>query len=83
AKHQLKDMPLAMKYAKALADKATGEHVPYWARDMHLILLEESGEIETAKILIGGLIESGEITDSYELNFLSKKIQELEEKSTK
>jgi len=83
AKHSLKDMPLALKYARALADKATAEYVPYWARDMHFILLEDMGEIETAKVLVGGLIESGEISDPYELNFLTEKIRELEEKSTK
>ena len=83
AKHSLKDMPLALKYARALAEKATAEHVPYWARDMHFILLEDMGEIETAKVLVGGLIESGEISDPYELNFLTEKIRELEENSTK
>ena len=83
AKHSLKDMPLALKYARALAEKATAEHVPYWARDMHFILLEDMGEIETAKVLVGGLIDSGEISDPYELNFLTEKIRELEENSTK
>lgn len=81
AKHNLKDMPLALKYARALAEKATGEQVPYWARDMHFILLEDMGEIEAAKVLVGALLESGEITDAYELNFLTEKIRELEEKS--
>ncbi|MDT8452252.1 MAG: hypothetical protein RQ936_05845 [Gammaproteobacteria bacterium] len=81
AKHNLKDMPLALKYARALAEKATGKQVPYWARDMHFILLEEMGEIEAAKVLVGALLESGEITDPYELNFLTEKIRELEEKS--
>ncbi len=81
-KHNLKDMPLALKYARALAEKATGEQVPYWARDMHFILLEDMGEIEAAKVLVGALLESGEITDPYELRFLSEKIRELEEKST-
>jgi hypothetical protein len=41
------------------------------------------GEIEAAKILVGGLIASGEITDPYELNFLQDKIRTLEEKVTK
>lgn len=82
AKHGLKDMKLALKYAKALAEKATGDHVPYWARDMHFIVLEDMGEVEAAKILVGGLIESGEITDRYELNFLAEKIRVLEEKSS-
>ena len=83
AKHNLKDMDLALKYAQALAEKATAEYVPYWARDMHFILLEDMGEIETAKVLVGALLESGEISDPYELNFLTEKIQELEDKSTK
>lgn len=82
AKHNLKNMPLALKYARALAEKATGEQVPYWARDMQLILLEDMGEIEAAKVLVGALLESGKITDLYELHFLSEKIRELEEKST-
>ena len=83
AKHSLKDMPLALTYARALAEKATAKNVPYWARDMHFILLEDMGEIETAKVMVGALIESGEITDPYELHFLTEKIRELEEKSTK
>ena len=83
AKHELKDMPLALKYANALADKANGENVPYWARDMKIIVLEDMGELEAAKILVGGLIASGEITDPYELNFLENKIRVLEEKLTK
>jgi hypothetical protein len=83
AKHELKDMKLALKYADALAEKATGEHVPYWARDMKIIVLEDMGEVEAAKVLVGGLIASGEITDPYELNFLQDKIRVLEEKLTK
>ncbi len=83
AKHELKDMQLALKYAHALAEKATGEGVPYWARDMNIIVLEDMGEVEAAKILVGGLIASGEITDPYELNFLQNKIHTLEEKMTK
>lgn len=83
AKHELKDMQLALKYAHALAEKATGENVPYWARDMKIIVLEDMGEVEAAKVLVGGLIASGEITDPYELNFLQNKIRTLEEKVTK
>jgi len=83
AKHELKDMQLALQYADALAETATGEHVPYWAKDMKIIVLEDMGEVEAAKILVGGLIASGEITDPYELNFLQHKIHVLEEKMTK
>ena len=80
AKHELKDNELALKYAHALAEKATGKNVPYWAKDMKIIVLEDMGEVEAAKILVGALIDSGEITDPYELNFLAHKIAILEEK---
>lgn len=80
AKHGFKDLPLALKYADALATKADGDNVPYWAKDMKIIVLEDMGEIEAAKILVGGLIASGEITDPYEILFLQGKIKELENK---
>ena len=83
AKHELKDMDLALKYADALTEKATGENVPYWAKDMKIIVLEDMGEVEAAKVLVGGLIASGKITDPYELNFLQNKIRTLEEKLSK
>lgn len=81
AKHELKDYDLALKYANALAEKATGENVPYWAKDMRIIVLEDMGQVEAAKILVGALIDSNEITDPYELNFLTQKIAVLEEKA--
>ncbi len=83
AKHELKDFDLALKYANALAEKATGDNVPYWAKDMKIIVLEDMGQIEAAKILVGALIDSKEITDPYELNFLAQKIAVLEEKASK
>ena len=83
AKHELKDLDLALKYANALAEKATGKNVPYWAKDMKIIVLEDMGQVEAARILVGALIDSGEITDRYELNFLTQKIATLEEKTSK
>ena len=80
AKHELNDMKLALKYADALASKADGEQVPYWAKDMKIIVLEDMGELEAAKILVGGLIANGDITDPYEIYFLEEKIRVLEEK---
>lgn len=78
AKHELKDLPLALKYASTLNAQATGKNVPYWARDLKIIVLEDMGEAEAAKILVGGLLESGEITDPYELRFLEERIKNLE-----
>ncbi len=83
AKHELKDFDLALKYANALAEQATGKDVPYWAKDMKIIVLEDMGQVEAAKILVGALIDSKEITDPYELKFLVQKIAVLEEKSLK
>jgi len=82
AKHELKDNALALKYANALAEKVTGENVPYWAKDMKIIVLEDMGEVDAAKILVGALIDSKEITDPSELSFLVQKIEELEKKLT-
>ncbi|VAW52577.1 hypothetical protein MNBD_GAMMA06-1141 [hydrothermal vent metagenome] len=83
ARHEIKDNALALKYADALAEKATGKNVPYWAKDMKIIALEDMGEIEAAKVLVGALLESKQITDPYELNFLTNKIATLEEKAFK
>lgn len=80
AKHELRDNELALKYANVLAEKANGKNIPYWARDMKIIVLEDMGRIEAAKILVGALIDSKEITDPYELSFLTQKIKELEKK---
>lgn len=81
AKHQLKDPKLALKYAQAITDKARGPEVPAWARDMSVIVLEDMGELEDAKFLLGGLIHSGRVTDPHEIRFLERKLEELEEKS--
>jgi hypothetical protein len=83
AKHELKDMDLALKYASALSEQARRHKIPYWASDMKIIVLEDMGEVEAAKVLVGGLLETGDITDEYELNFLTAKIRVLEEKSSK
>jgi hypothetical protein len=81
AKHRLKDLPLALKYARAITDQARGPGVPNWARDMSVVVLEDMGELEDAKFLIGGLIHSGRVTDPHEIWFLEQKLAELEAKS--
>ncbi len=78
AKHRLHDLPLALRYAKALEQHARGPGVPGWARQMHIFLLEDLGEVETAKVLLGGLLASGAITDEHEARFLTERLQALE-----
>lgn len=80
AKHKLHDLPLALKYANALADTPKEPAVPSWARQLKWIILEDLGEVESARVVVGGLIESGEITDQNELRFLSETLRRLEQK---
>jgi hypothetical protein len=87
AKHRLEDLPLALRYARAVTEHATGPAVPAWARDMTVIVLEEMGELEAARVLIGGLLASGRVQDPHEVRFLDARLKELEaravEKSTR
>lgn len=80
AKHRLKDLPLARKYAQAIRLHATGSEVPYWAKQMEIFILEDMNELESARILIGGLLQSGQITDSHEIRFLEERLNTLESK---
>jgi len=78
ARHRLKDMPLAREYAAALRLHATGDKVPSWARQMEILLLQDMNELEAARILLGGLIQSGQINEERELNFLKERLAEID-----
>lgn len=77
AKHQLRDLPLALKYARTITEHATRSDVPFWARDLSVLILEDLGELEAARVLVGGLLESGAIDDPNELRFLRRKLRAL------
>ena len=81
ARHRLNDLPLALRYARAITERATGPGVPNWARDMSILVLEEMGELEAARVLIGGLLESGRVNDPHEVRFLDGKLKDLETKA--
>jgi len=81
AKHRLKDLPLARKYAQAIRVQAVANEVPYWAREMEIFILQDMNEIDSAKVLISGLLDSGRITDTHEIQFLEKRFKELERKA--
>jgi hypothetical protein len=80
ARHRLKDLPLARKYAQALRLQATGPEVPAWAQQMEIFLMEDLNEFEGARILLGGLLQSGRITDPNEISFLSRRLDEIKAK---
>ena len=78
AKHKLKDLPLALELAQTLRQYA--KQAPPWARQMEIFLMDDMGETEAVKVLIGGLLESGRITDENELRFLLYRLQLIEER---
>jgi len=80
AKHRLHDMPLALKYAAALQQFTTAKDVPVWVTTMEAFMREDMNELETARIMLGGLLASGRITDRGEVKFLESRLQEIEER---
>jgi|SRR5882724_5454194 len=78
AKHRVNDPSLALRYARAINRYATSAEVPHWAQQMHIFVLEDMGEVETAKILLGGLLASGAITDAHEAHFLTQRLNALQ-----
>jgi hypothetical protein len=78
AKHRLKDLPLARRYAADLERLTTAANVPLWAKQMEVFILEDMNELEAAKILLGGLLHSGRLDDPAERRFLEGKLKELE-----
>jgi hypothetical protein len=80
AKHRLKDLPLARRYAAAVQRQATSSDVPLWAKQMEVFILEDMNELEAARILLGGLLEHGGIDDPNERRFLEQRLEELEKR---
>jgi hypothetical protein len=80
AKHQLKDLPLARQYARALQQNTTTADAPVWVRQMEPFILEDMNELEAAKIMIGGLLASGQVKDRRDFELLQRRLQALEER---
>lgn len=74
-KHRLNDLPRALEYARAISARA--EHAPAWARQMQIFLLEDMGEFEAARILLGGLLASGTVTDTHERILLLESLERV------
>jgi hypothetical protein len=78
AKHRLQDLPLARRYAAAIARLASDDSIPLWARQMEIFILEDMNELEAAKVMLGGLLAAGRIRDPEERRFLQGRLEELE-----
>ena len=80
AKHRLKDLPLALRYARAIDRQARDPRAPVWAKQMEIFVLEDLDELDAAKVVLGGLLASGRVTDPAELRFLERRLEELRAK---
>ncbi len=83
AKHRLGDLSLARRYAAAIDRYTTAPDVPLWAKQMEIFILEDMNEVEAARIMLGGLLESGRIRDPAEARFLAQRLKELEARSSR
>lgn len=81
AKHELNDLPLALRYAAAIDRYTTAADVPLWAKQMQIFILEDMNELEAARIMLGGLLESGQIRDPGEARLLERRLEELEQRA--
>jgi len=79
ARHRLHDTGLALQYARTLREYATDPSIPSWVRQLELPIYEDLGELRAAKIFLGGLLDSGAITDPHELRFLIDRLKQLED----
>ncbi len=78
AKHRLGNLALALRYARALRAIADEPGIPLWAAQMEAFVLEDMNELEAAKVMLGGLLAAGRISDPAERRFLEARIAELE-----
>ena len=80
AKHRLHDLPLARRYAAAIQKLTTDPTIPSWARQMEIFILEDMDELEAAKIMLGGLLASGQLRDPEERRFLQNRLEQIEQR---
>ena len=78
AKHRLHDLPLALDLAETLERNVDPQAAPAWARHMRAFILEDMNELEAARAVIGGYIDSGRLQDPRERRLLERHLQEIE-----
>jgi len=78
AKHRLHDLPLALRYARAIDREVRDPSAPLWAKQMQAFILEDMNELEAANVMLGGLIASGRVSDPRELRFLQDRLRQMQ-----
>jgi len=79
AKHQLNDLPLALRLAEKISALPKSIEMPFWARDMEIVLLDELNQHQSAQLLISSLLQSGEITDPDVIRFLQFRLLRIQQ----
>ena len=79
AKHKLADLKLALSLARKVAALPKSLDLPFWARDMEFILLDELNELESAQLLISSLLQSNQIQDPDEIRFLQFRLLKIQQ----
>ena len=79
AEHRIGDLELALEYARAIRKNVPPGAAPDWALQMELFVLDDMGRTESARVLLGALLESGVIRDRNQLEFLKQRLGESEE----
>ncbi|MBL8381993.1 MAG: hypothetical protein JNM90_02885 [Burkholderiales bacterium] len=74
ARHRLSDPLLARRYAATLRRHAAGTTMPAWVRQMEVLLLADMDEAAAARVLLGALLDSGQVNDPAEYRFLLSRI---------
>jgi len=78
ARHRLQDQPLALFYARELRLHVSEGAAPPWVRQMEALALADLGQREAARVLLGGMLASGTITEPHERHFLIERLQALD-----
>jgi hypothetical protein len=50
---------------------------------MEIFILEDMDELETARLIIGGYLQSGSVKDPAELRFLEERLKQLEARAAR
>lgn len=79
AKHELKDLDLALALARQVAALPDTIDMPRWARDMELIALDDLGRDEDALRLIASELTSAKNLDADERRFLQSRLLKLQQ----
>ena len=81
AKHRLRDLALARRYAADVARLSHDPRLPDWARQMEIFVLEDMNELDAARVLLGAMLEGGRIRDPAERRFLEQHLRDLESRA--